>query len=238
MANPLRIGWGDMTKSDSQTLIIPGVSFGFWKFETWLCCRLVSSVWLACMLSLIWLFATLWTVVCQAPLSMGFSRQKNWSMFPRAMSCSRKFFWPRDQICVSVSPALTGGFFTNEPPGNPKLFCSFQQIVSWQIGFWWNHFQGHDLEPSFLPNTGPLPPTLALSKSPIPGSGIDKLFLILVYSPGLRSQLTPGQNQPPQGHQSTCLTDLRPSKLLFIRSYHLSSLRIIVSVFLKVLCCF
>ena len=25
------------------------------------------------------LFATLWTVACQAPLSMGFSRQENWS---------------------------------------------------------------------------------------------------------------------------------------------------------------
>ena len=29
--------------------------------------------------SFVWLFATLWTVACQAPLSMGFSRQENWS---------------------------------------------------------------------------------------------------------------------------------------------------------------
>ena len=28
------------------------------------------------------LFATLWTVVCQAPLSMGLSRQKYWSALP------------------------------------------------------------------------------------------------------------------------------------------------------------
>ena len=28
------------------------------------------------------LFVTLWTVVCQAPLSMGFSRQEYWSGFP------------------------------------------------------------------------------------------------------------------------------------------------------------
>ena len=27
-------------------------------------------------------FATLWTVVCQAPLSMGFSRQEYWSGLP------------------------------------------------------------------------------------------------------------------------------------------------------------
>ena len=28
------------------------------------------------------LFATLWTVACQAPLSMGFSRQEYWTGFP------------------------------------------------------------------------------------------------------------------------------------------------------------
>ena len=36
----------------------------------------------ACMLSCfshVWLFATPWTVACQAPLSMGFSRQEYWS---------------------------------------------------------------------------------------------------------------------------------------------------------------
>ena len=30
----------------------------------------------------VWLFATLWTVTCQAPLSMGFSRQEYWSGLP------------------------------------------------------------------------------------------------------------------------------------------------------------
>ena len=33
----------------------------------------------ACMLSRVRLFATLWTVDCQAPLSMRFSRQEYWS---------------------------------------------------------------------------------------------------------------------------------------------------------------
>ena len=28
------------------------------------------------------LVVTLWTVACQAPLSMGFSRQENWSVLP------------------------------------------------------------------------------------------------------------------------------------------------------------
>ena len=39
----------------------------------------------ACMLSHfrhVWLFVTLWTVACQPPLSMGFSRQEYWSGLP------------------------------------------------------------------------------------------------------------------------------------------------------------
>ena len=35
-----------------------------------------------CMLSRVWLFATLWTVACQAPLFMGLSRQEYWSGLP------------------------------------------------------------------------------------------------------------------------------------------------------------
>ena len=35
-----------------------------------------------CMLSHVLLFATLWTVACQTPLSMGFYRQEYWSGLP------------------------------------------------------------------------------------------------------------------------------------------------------------
>ena len=35
-----------------------------------------------CVLSHVWLFAAPWTVACQAPLSMEFSRQEYWSRFP------------------------------------------------------------------------------------------------------------------------------------------------------------
>ena len=31
------------------------------------------------------LFATPWTVACQSPLSMGFSRQEHWSLLPRPL---------------------------------------------------------------------------------------------------------------------------------------------------------
>ena len=34
------------------------------------------------LLSRVWLSVTPWTVACQAPLSMGFSRQEDWSEFP------------------------------------------------------------------------------------------------------------------------------------------------------------
>ena len=34
------------------------------------------------LLSHAWLFATSWTVVHQVPLSVGFSRQENWSVLP------------------------------------------------------------------------------------------------------------------------------------------------------------
>ena len=58
-------------------------------------------------LSCVWLFATLWTVAYQAPLSMGFSRQEYWSGLP--------FPSPGDlpnPATEFISPALTGRFLT------------------------------------------------------------------------------------------------------------------------------
>ena len=51
----------------------------------------------ACLLShfsCVWLFATLWTVACQAPLSTAFCRQEYWSGLP--VSSSRGSSWSRD----------------------------------------------------------------------------------------------------------------------------------------------
>ena len=50
--------------------------------EDLLCAKYLAC---ACMLShfnSVQLFATLWTVACQAPLSMGFPRQESWSGLP------------------------------------------------------------------------------------------------------------------------------------------------------------
>ena len=60
--------------------------------------------------------ATPWTVTCQAPLFMGFSRQEYWSWLP--------FYSPGDLPDPGIelsSPTLAGGFFTTEPPGKPMV---------------------------------------------------------------------------------------------------------------------
>ena len=59
------------------------------------------------------LFATLWTVACQAPLSMGFSKQQYWSGLPCPPGESS---WPKDGTQSHRSPALAGKLFATEPP--------------------------------------------------------------------------------------------------------------------------
>ena len=67
----------------------------------------------ACMLSHfshVRLSAALWTAACQAPLSMGFSRQEYWS----GLMCPPPGYLPDPGIKPKSpgSPALAGGFFT------------------------------------------------------------------------------------------------------------------------------
>ena len=58
-------------------------------------------------------FAMLWTVAHQAPLSMRFSRQEDWSGLP--FSCLSNL---TDPGIETASPA--DRFFTPGPPGKPK----------------------------------------------------------------------------------------------------------------------
>ena len=55
---------------------------------------------------------TLWTIACQASLSMGFSMQEYWSglSYPPPGDLPDPEIEPR-------SPELAGRFFTSEPPG-------------------------------------------------------------------------------------------------------------------------
>ena len=66
-----------------------------------------------CMLnyfSCVQLFVTLWTLMHQAPLSMGFSRQEYWSGLPYPPPGDLPN--PRIKPMSLMSPALAGGFFT------------------------------------------------------------------------------------------------------------------------------
>ena len=67
-------------------------------------------------LSPIRLFMSLWTVAHQAPLSMGFPRQKYWSGLP--FPSPGHLLDPGIECESHASPALKGGFFTTEPSGN------------------------------------------------------------------------------------------------------------------------
>ena len=72
-----------------------------------------------CMLNCVRLFVTPWTVVCQASLSMEFSKQEYWSRLP--FPSPRDLPDPGIEPTSPTSPTLAGGFFTTEPPKKPLL---------------------------------------------------------------------------------------------------------------------
>ena len=64
--------------------------------------------------SCVQLFATLWTVAHQAPLSVKFSRQEYWSGLPYPPPGDLPD--PGMEPKSPMSPALLGGFFTTSTP--------------------------------------------------------------------------------------------------------------------------
>ena len=93
------------TTAPIMSTTTPGLFFWFLQYWSPLGAQLLSHVLL---------FATSWTVVHQAPQSMGFSRQEilGWV----AISYSRGSSWSRDWTRVS---STIGEFFTTEPQGSP-----------------------------------------------------------------------------------------------------------------------
>ena len=76
----------------------------------------------------VWLFATLWTVARQAPLSMGFSWQEYWSGLP--------FPFPGnlpDQGIEPGFPDLQADSLPSEPPGKPYEKNTVAQNNTWKI---------------------------------------------------------------------------------------------------------
>ena len=71
---------------------------------------LVGLMLCAQLLSCVSLFVTSWTIACQVPLSMGFSRQEYWSglSFPTQGDLP----YPGIESESLASPTMAGGFFT------------------------------------------------------------------------------------------------------------------------------
>ena len=68
------------------------------------------------------LFVTLWTLACQAPLSVGFSRQEYWSGLP--CSPPGHLAHPGIQLPFPTSPALLQDSLPLVPPGKPLIYIS------------------------------------------------------------------------------------------------------------------
>ena len=73
--------------------------------------------WVLSRFSNVWFFVTLWTVACQAPLSMGTlqARILEWAARPSSRGSSP----PRDGTHISCGSCTAGRFHTAEPPGKP-----------------------------------------------------------------------------------------------------------------------
>ena len=74
----------------------------------------------ACVLSHVWLLASLWTVAFQTPLSIGFSRQKYWNGLP--VPPPGDLPDPGIKLQSPASLILAGRFFTSEPLGKPLVY--------------------------------------------------------------------------------------------------------------------
>ena len=74
------------------------------------------------------LFVTLWTVACQAPQFMGFSRQEYWSqlLFPFPEEFPNPVIKPE-------SPALQADSLPSEPPGKPSDPCLLGNPLPWSV---------------------------------------------------------------------------------------------------------
>ena len=97
--------------------------------------RLGSSEWHACMLSCFhraWLWVTTWTVTCQVPLSMAFSRHEYWSGLPfPPPECLPN---PGIEPMSPAPPALQADSLPLSHQGSPNQFIDSIQALpkSWQ----------------------------------------------------------------------------------------------------------
>ena len=98
----------------------------------------------ACVLSCfncVWLFETLWSVACQAPLSLGFSRQEYWS----ELSCPPPGDLPDPGFDLEhpASLALQESLLTAKPLGKPikKKRFGLKKKQKTNNLIWTSHFR-------------------------------------------------------------------------------------------------
>ena len=96
--------WRTKAQNHRTGSSLSSLPFHTYHFYYWKLCLFV----LRCF-SRVWLFVTLWTIVHQAPLSMGFSRQEYWSGLPCPL--------PGDLPYAGIQPA------------------SLMSIQNWQVFF-------------------------------------------------------------------------------------------------------
>ena len=101
-------------------LVLVTETMGYAWLRAWVLLRSFSRVQL---------FAVLWTVARQAPLSIGFSREEYWSGLPGPPPGDLPASWPRDRTCASSVSCTAGRFFTPEPPGKPHIWLCTIIIV-------------------------------------------------------------------------------------------------------------
>ena len=133
-------------------------------------------------------FATPWTVARQASLSMGFSRQENWSGLPHPP--------PGDLPNPGTetrSPALQADSLSSEPPGKPVTTDGPQFIMVWLSVFsftilWKWCVSSRNGTPSFeswsFPGKGPV----VCSSLLMPGSGSELQVPVSHDIPRLKGQ--------------------------------------------------
>ena len=89
--------------------------------QTYMCAKMLSHIWLS---------ATLWAVACQAPLSMGFSREEYWSGLP----CLPPGHLPHPGLKLHLLHLLHWqvGSLPLAPPGKPRHACVwlFKKILN------------------------------------------------------------------------------------------------------------
>ena len=99
-------------KINDNIIIIIIIQFKFTEENPWIQYCAKDACMHAKSLSGVWLCVTLWIVARQAPLSMEFSGQEHWSVYP--------FPFLGDLLDPGIkpgSPALQAGSLPSEPPG-------------------------------------------------------------------------------------------------------------------------